>query len=91
VNAGIDRDVILGGKTFLLGTAQALNAESVPVKWSKTAGPGEVSFADAALPQTTATFSKLGEYTLTLSAGTAPLAVSSSLKVKVTPARRQSL
>jgi hypothetical protein len=86
INAGIDRDVILGGKTFLLGTVQALDGKSTPAKWSKTAGPGEVSFADAASPQTTATFSKIGEYTLTLSAGTAPANASSSLKVKVTPA-----
>jgi len=38
------------------------------VRWSKTSGPGQVVFADAASADTTATFSEPGEYVLEITA-----------------------
>ncbi len=67
VDAGIDRSVILGGQTYLAGKAVWL--QDLPensVRWTKTFGPGDVAFADAAAPVTTAKFSAPGEYVLQL-------------------------
>jgi uncharacterized protein len=69
VMAGIDRTVILGGKTYLMGKAEWLQSGlENTVRWSKESGPGLVTFANAAAPDTTATFSAPGEYTLKLTA-----------------------
>jgi len=85
VVAGVDRDVMLDGKTYLSGTVKALKPGSAAAKttWSKESGPGSVSFADAQTNITTATFSKPGDYVLKLTAGEGKLAASSTLKVKV--------
>ncbi len=67
VNAGIDRSVVTGGKTYLSGKATWL--ESKPnnlVRWTKESGPGAVVFASATAPVTTATFSAPGNYVLKL-------------------------
>ncbi|HVZ29818.1 MAG TPA: beta-L-arabinofuranosidase domain-containing protein [Asticcacaulis sp.] len=61
VVAGPDRVVILGGKTYLLGKADA-----GPVTWKKLSGPGQVSFANPAALQTTATVSAPGDYVIEL-------------------------
>ena len=85
VNAGVDRDVMLGGKTYLSGTVKFLKSNSsAKVTWSKDSGPGRTTFADAHTNVTTATFSKPGDYVLKLTAGEGKLAASSTLKVKVT-------
>ena len=60
VFAGIDRHVILGGKTYLSGTVKPPEKAT----WSKESGPGEVTFGDG-----TAQFSAPGRYVLKLSAG----------------------
>jgi hypothetical protein len=86
VLAGIDRIVVLGGKTYLDGTIKTLGTEaddSLTVTWSKESGPGEVIFADAYAATTTATFSELGEYVLKLTAKDGDLAGSGTLNVKV--------
>ncbi len=86
VTAGIDRCVVLGGKTYLNGTMKTLAGKggtSPTVVWSKESGPGEVAFANAGEPTTTATFSAVGEYVLKLTAGKASLSDSSTLAVKV--------
>jgi DUF1680 family protein len=86
VTAGIDRCVVLGGKTYLSGTVKTLTGKggvSAGVAWSKESGPGEVSFANAGEPATTATFSAVGDYVLKLTAGKGPLSASSTLAVKV--------
>ena len=45
VNAGIDRTVVLGAKTWLTGTLKTLKpAAQTKVVWSKESGPGEVYF-----------------------------------------------
>ena len=46
VTAGVDRDVILGGKTYLSGVIKSPDAVQV-IKWSKAAGPGVVNFENA--------------------------------------------
>ncbi len=84
VMAGLDRAVMLGGKTYLAGSVKSLKQDSTAkVSWSKESGPGRVNFADARTNVTTATFSKPGEYVLKLTAGERKLAASSSLRVKV--------
>jgi len=86
VTAGIDRCVVLGGKTYLSGTVRMLarkTGTSPAVIWSRESGPGDVTFATAGEPTTTATFSAVGHYVLKLTAGTAPLTGSSTLAVKV--------
>ena len=67
VNAGLDRCVVLGANTYLTGKADWLTPPSAQrVRWSKSSGPGRVVFADDTSPDTTATFSDPGEYTLEL-------------------------
>jgi DUF1680 family protein len=82
VEAGHDRDVIIGGKTWLHGMVRS----SLPVTrilWTKAYGPGDVTFQNAADSQTTATFSKTGSYTLIFTAWQGDVKDSSSLKVRV--------
>ena len=84
VRAGADRDVMLGGKTYLSGTVKILKPDSTAkVWWSKDSGPGKVTFADARTNVTTATFSEAGDYVLQLTAGEGKLSSSATLKVKV--------
>ena len=86
VSAGIDRDVVLGGKTYLNGAVKALagpDGAPATIAWSKKSGPGDVVFADAGKTATTATFSSVGDYELDLTAGSGDLKSTSTLKVKV--------
>lgn len=87
VDAGIDRVVILGGKTYLMGTVKSLiEAEGgARVTWTRKSGPGSVTFADANAPVTTATFSALGDYVLELTGYNGQLHSSSTLNVSVIP------
>ena len=76
--------VILGGQTYLAGKAVWL--ENLPVngaRWTKASGPGDVAFADAAAPVTTARFSVPGEYILSLTGSGNAEPSSSTLKVHV--------
>lgn len=67
--AGVDRSVVLGGKTYLAGSADWLMPSSPRrVRWSRLSGPGHVTFADANSVDTTATFSAPGEYVLEFTA-----------------------
>ena len=86
--AGMDRVVVLGGKTYLAGTARddGKPKSSPTVAWSKESGPGEVTFADAATGVTTATFSTLGSYVLKLTASDGALSAADVLTVRVEPA-----
>ena len=83
VDAGVDRVVILGGKTYLNGAIKTLGGKGAPaIAWSKVSGPGDVAFENAGDPVTTATFSKAGDYVLKLTAGKGQLSASSILIVK---------
>jgi DUF1680 family protein len=82
VAAGVDRDVILGGKTYLRGAVKTpAPVHAVALSWSKQSGPGDVSFADAHAAETTAVFSAPGRYELRLVAQQGALSASSTLEV----------
>ena len=88
VNAGVDRSVVMGAPTYLMGNATWLldRPENV-ARWTKTSGPGSVTFANANAPVTTARFSAPGEYVLTLTgSGSAGQRTSSSIQVHSEPA-----
>jgi len=86
VMAGIDRVVVLGGKTYLAGAVKTLDGKGgapTTVSWSKESGPGTVAFENASAAVTTATFSATGDYVLKLKAGKGDLSDSSILNVTV--------
>ncbi len=86
VLAGVDRDVMLDGKTYLSGSAKFVKTGgTTKVSWSEDSGPGRVKFENARTNVTTTTFSKPGDYVLKLTAGEGKLAASSTLRVKVAP------
>jgi len=85
--AGPDRDVVMGGRTWLSGSTRSI-APITGASWSQTSGPGSVHWADAASAHTTATFSAAGDYTLTFTARQGDLSSTSSLLVKVRPRPR---
>jgi len=85
VVAGVERVVILGGKTYLAGAVKSLKTDGIKLSWTKVSGPGTVTFADATAGETTATFSKVGDYVLKLTALQNGLTASSTLKVTAEP------
>ena len=82
VLAGVDRDVMVGGKTYLAGTVKSVNAVD-KLSWTKTSGPGELTFNNAASKDAAAVFTKPGQYVLTLTAVEGSLTSSSTIKVNV--------
>ncbi len=83
VEAGIDRAVVMGGKTYLNGKAEWLQPGlSSYVLWTKASGPGRVIFAKPSSPNTTATFSAPGTYELSFSAHDGTQKSVSSIKVR---------
>ncbi len=69
IDAGVDRSVVLGARTYLAGKVTWLEDSPRNVaRWSKTSGPGTVDFAKTTSPMTTARFSAPGDYVLTLAA-----------------------
>jgi hypothetical protein len=65
-NAGADQTVLFGAAAQLAGVVSFTNPPPVML-WKNYSGPGTVTFANAALTNTTATFSAPGIYTLELS------------------------
>lgn len=65
VEAGADLNVPLNSPAILNGVA---SGAGISVQWTKHAGPGTVTFANAAQAATAATFTLPGSYTLMLSA-----------------------
>ena len=83
VDAGIDRKVVMGGETYLMGEVDWLKpGRSNTARWTKESGPGHVLLADATAPITTAAFSAPGEYVLKLTASGDNQQASSTLTVK---------
>lgn len=82
VSAGIDRSVMLGGKTYLSGAIKSVTPVD-KIAWNKVSGPGNVTFADAGSIKTTAVFSVPGDYVLSMSATEGSNSSSSSITVKV--------
>jgi DUF1680 family protein len=69
IDAGVDRSVVLGSRTYLAGKVTWLEDSSQNTsRWLKAAGPGTVEFTAATSPVTTAQFSSPGDYVLTLMA-----------------------
>jgi hypothetical protein len=66
-NAGPDQPVAFGQAAQLAGVVNFSNAPPV-IQWELYSGPGTVTFGNAALTNTAATFSAPGIYTLELSA-----------------------
>src|SRR5579864_5405775 len=62
---------------------------TVTQQWSKLTGPGSVTFSNATLPVTQATFSTVGTYTLKLTASDSQLSTSAVVSVTVNPATNQ--
>lgn len=84
VAAGVDRVAVLGGKTYLMGKADWLVTSAKDATlWRKVSGPGQVTFADAFAPETTATFSVPGDYVLELVAHAGDQVGRSSLRTRV--------
>ncbi|WP_431216537.1 hypothetical protein ACQ86N_19205 [Puia sp. P3] len=82
VYAGDDRDVMLGGKTWLAAEIRSVHPITRS-SWTKTSGPGEVTFTNPAASNGTATFTKPGTYTLKFTAWQGEAQTSSPLLVKV--------
>ncbi len=85
VAAGVDRSVMLDGRTYLAGTVKSIQSDpaAVRVAWSKASGPGEVTFADSGALATTAKFSAPGSYSVRLTATEGGLSAGSALAVEV--------
>ena len=82
VNAGIDRDVMINGKTYLAGSIRSVSPIT-KTEWKKVSGPGTVQFTGGDNIKGTATFSALGDYVLSMTASDGTLAQTSTIKVKV--------
>jgi uncharacterized protein len=82
VKAGVDRDVMTGGKTYLSGSAKSVTPLT-KMKWTKVSGPGKVRFEDADTAVTTATFTVPGDYVLSFTGKEGKLTASATINVKV--------
>jgi hypothetical protein len=86
VSAGPDRTVTLPAAATLSGTASDDGLPAPPaltVAWSRTSGPGTVTFANPATASTTATFSAAGVYVLRLTASDGALTAFDEMQVTV--------
>jgi hypothetical protein len=90
VNAGANQTITLPAAANLSGTVTDDGLPNPPatvtVTWSKTSGPGTVTFANPAAKVTTATFSAAGTYVLKLAASDSALTTSASTTVTVNAA-----
>jgi DUF1680 family protein len=80
--AGVDRSVIVGGRTYLNAKSRSLSGAAVATRWRKLSGPGQVVFASATQPHTTATFTVPGTYELAFEARSGRATKTSTLTVK---------
>lgn len=90
VDAGDDQSVELGQTVSLGGTVTDDGIPTPPgavtTTWSRQSGPGTVTFGDASLVDTTATFSAVGTYVLRLTAGDSELTAFDEVTITVTEA-----
>jgi DUF1680 family protein len=82
VSAGGDRDVMLGGVTYLLGDVKSVTPID-KIIWKKVSGPGKVEIKDPGSLKSTASFTETGEYLLALTVTEGRLKSSDSIKVKI--------
>ncbi len=86
VKGDMDRVVMVGGQTWLSGTVQTLgqkNAPELTCEWTKTSGPGTVTFSDPKALKTTAQMDQTGEYVLSLTARQGDQSSQAAVKVSV--------
>jgi len=88
VDAGADIDILEGQDATLDGSAtdDGLPSATLTYLWTKVSGPGTVTFVDATLAQTTASFTALGVYVLRLTVSDGELTGSDDINVTVTEA-----
>ena len=89
VNAGADQAITLPAGVSLDGTItdDGLPASgSLTSTWTRTSGPGTVTFANPTATDTTATFSAAGTYVLRLTANDGALTAQDEVTVTVNPA-----
>jgi len=89
VNAGADQTVTLPAAASLAGAVTDDGLPNPPgavtLTWTTVSGPGTVTFANANLASTTATFSAAGAYVLRLTASDSVLTTSDDVAVTVNP------
>src|SRR5439155_15572045 len=83
VNAGPDLNVTLPAPATLAGTAVDIDS-ALTITWSKSSGPGTVTFANSSSAATTATFSAAGTYMLTLVGSDGQYNISDTTTITVT-------
>ncbi len=88
VNAGPAQTVNFGTPVLLAGTItdDSLPYNTLTSLWTEVSGPGNATFADASLTNTTATFDQPGIYTLSLNASDMQAASRSDVIIKVNAA-----
>jgi fibro-slime domain-containing protein/RHS repeat-associated protein len=87
VSAGADQTITLPSTATLNGsfTDDGLPTNVVSTTWSVVSGPAAVSFANANLPVTTATFTVPGTYVLRLTANDSQLSANDDVTITVNP------
>lgn len=87
VNAGADHTVYLPTNSVTLSGSVTDDGKPAPTtsQWTKISGTGTVTFADASKPETSATFSEVGTYTLRLTASDTELTASDEVVITVNP------
>ena len=91
VNSGNDRSGIAGTPVSLDGTVSDDNQPApaaLSTTWTKTSGPGTVTFGNLNAVDTTATFSAAGSYVLRLTANDGQLATFDEIMITVAPANQ---
>jgi len=94
VNVGLDQTITLPNSATLDATVTDDGLPNPPgavtTLWSKASGPGTVTFGNAGVVDTTATFSVDGEYVLRLTADDSDLDAFDELTVTVNPQPNQA-
>lgn len=90
VNAGQDQSVTLPNTVTLTATATDDSLPNPPgqltYSWSKTTGPGEVSFSNQTALTTQISFSQAGTFTIRFSASDGELVATDEVMISVSPA-----
>jgi uncharacterized protein YjiK len=95
VNAGLDQDIAYGDTANLVGSVDDDGLPNPPggtiTSWTKSSGPGTVTFGDPGSLSTTATFSTIGNYALRLTADDGEYSTYDELSVNVTSVAGSSI
>jgi RHS repeat-associated protein len=86
VNAGVNQTITLPASASLNGSVSddgLPTGSTITTTWSKVSGPGTVTFGNANVTVTTATFSEAGSYVLRLSASDSDLSNQADVTITV--------